>query len=155
MINNMPRQRVNLDEVTMTALMLIDRESLSSLTLSAVAAHLGVRPSALYTYFDSLEALRHAVAVQATVNLTEYLRDAAIGQSGNATQGNCGHSRSLGDRHGRLLAQNGFCCGTRLQARGKGLCARTHTGCGNIGNIRSRHVAGRHNIVCIAGMGAT
>lgn len=79
----MPKQRVNLDEVTMTALMLIDRESLDALTLSSVAAELGIRPSALYTYFDSLDALRHAVAVQATVNLADDLRDAAVGQSGD------------------------------------------------------------------------
>ncbi len=79
----MPKQRVNLDEVTLTAVLLIDRESLEALTLSAVAGELGVRPSALYTYFDSLDALRHAVAVRATINLTDDLRNAAVGQAGD------------------------------------------------------------------------
>ena len=79
----MPKQRVNLNEVTTTALALIDRESLDALTLAAVAADLGIRPSALYTYFDSLDALRYAVAVQSTLNLTDDLKDAAIGQSGD------------------------------------------------------------------------
>jgi AcrR family transcriptional regulator len=74
---------VNLDEVTLTALMLVDRESLDALSLSAVAAELGIRPSALYTYFDSLDDLRYAVAVQATMNLTHDLRNAAVGQAGN------------------------------------------------------------------------
>ncbi len=81
--HGMPRQRVNLSDVTLTAVAIIDRHSLDALTLSAVAAELGIRPSALYTYFDSLDALRHAVAVQATVNLTDDLRNAAVGQSGD------------------------------------------------------------------------
>ena len=80
----MPRQRVNLSDVTMTALVLVDRQSFDSLSLSAVAAELGIRPSALYTYFDSLDDLRYAIAVQATVNLTDDLRDAVVGQSGDA-----------------------------------------------------------------------
>ena len=79
----MPRQRVNLSEVTLTALAIVDRESLDALTLSAVAAELGIRPSALYTYFANVDALRYAVAVQATMQLTEDLRDAAIGQAGD------------------------------------------------------------------------
>ena len=78
----MPKQRVNLHDVTWTALMLIDRQSLDALSLSAVATELGIRPSALYTYFDSLDDLRYAVAVQSTVNLTADLRNAAIGQAG-------------------------------------------------------------------------
>jgi AcrR family transcriptional regulator len=80
----MPKQRVNTDDVTATALALVDRESLEALSLAAVASELGVRPSALYTYFDSLDALRYAIAVQATRNLTDDLRDAAIGRSGDA-----------------------------------------------------------------------
>lgn len=79
----MPRQRVNLDRVTWAALMLIDRDSLEALSLTAVAAELEIRPSALYTYFDGLDELRYAVAVRATVNLTADLRNAAVGQAGN------------------------------------------------------------------------
>ena len=79
----MPRQRVNLVEVTPTALELSDRLSFDALTLSGVAAELGIRPSALYTYFDGLDALRRAVAVQATINLADLLRNAAVGQSGD------------------------------------------------------------------------
>ena len=79
----MPRQRVNLNEVTVTALALIDRESLDALSLSAVAAELGIRPSALYTYFDGLDGLRYALAVRASTNLTDDLRNAAVGQAGN------------------------------------------------------------------------
>lgn len=80
---SMPKQRVNLNDVTLTALALVDRETLDALSLSAVAAELGIRPSALYTYFDSLDDLRYAVAVHATTNLTDDLRNAAVGQAGN------------------------------------------------------------------------
>lgn len=79
----MPRQRVNLVEVTVTALSIVDRHSLDALSLTAVAGELGIRPSALYTYFANIEALRHAVAVQATTNLTARLRDAAVGRAGD------------------------------------------------------------------------
>lgn len=79
----MPKQRVQLDDVTATAIAVVDRESLDALTLAAVATDLGIRPSALYTYFDSVDALRHSVAVRATLNLTDDLKDAAIGQSGD------------------------------------------------------------------------
>lgn len=79
----MAKQRVNLDGVTAAAIGVVDRESLDALTLAAVAADLGIRPSALYTYFDNLDALRHAIAVRATINLTDDLKDAAIGQSGD------------------------------------------------------------------------
>lgn len=67
----------------MTALTLVDRRSFDDLSLSALASELGLRPSALYTYFDGLDGLRHAVAVQATRNLTEVVRDAAVGRSGD------------------------------------------------------------------------
>lgn len=67
----------------MTALAIADRQSFEALSLSAVAAELGIRPSALYTYFDSLADLRYAIAVQATTNLTDDLRDAAIGRAGD------------------------------------------------------------------------
>ena len=80
----MPKQRVSLAIVTQTAVDLVDRErSLDGLTISAVATELGIRPSALYTYFDGLAALRYAVAVHATANLAEQLKDAAVGQAGD------------------------------------------------------------------------
>lgn len=67
----------------MTAVALADRLSLDELTLAAVAGELGVRPSALYTYLDNLEALRYAVAVRSTDHLTGAIRDAALGQAGD------------------------------------------------------------------------
>jgi AcrR family transcriptional regulator len=79
----MTRQRISLDDVTESALLVVDRHNLDALTLAAVAAELGVRPSALYTYIDGLDALRYAVAVASTSQLTYTIRDAALGQAGD------------------------------------------------------------------------
>lgn len=79
----MARQRINLDVITMTAVAVVDRRSLDGLTLAAVAGELGVRPSALYTHLDNLDALRYAVAVRSTDHLTGTIRDAALGRAGD------------------------------------------------------------------------
>jgi AcrR family transcriptional regulator len=79
----MARQRISLDEVTEVALLVVDRDTLDALSLASVAAGLGVRPSALYTYVDGLDALRYAVAVASTFQLTNTIRDAALGQAGD------------------------------------------------------------------------
>lgn len=64
------------------ALGLVDRSGFDALSVSAVAGHLSVAPSAIYTYCDGLDGLRHLVAVAATENLAEDLRTAAIGAFG-------------------------------------------------------------------------
>lgn len=88
----MARQRINLDDITTTALALVDRRPPDQLTLAAVAAELGVRPSALYTYLDNLEALRFEVAVRATGHLTQTVRDAALGQAGDDAIASLAHA---------------------------------------------------------------
>ena len=62
---------------------LVDQEGFDALTLSAVANQLGVGPSALYTHVDGLEGLRYLVAVTSTDNLTNEVRNAAIGNAGD------------------------------------------------------------------------
>jgi AcrR family transcriptional regulator len=79
----MARQRISLDGITESALRVVDRDSFEALSLAAVAGGLGVRPSALYTYVDGLDALRYAVAVASTSQLTHTIRDAALGQAGD------------------------------------------------------------------------
>jgi len=78
----MPTSRLNLPAVADSAIALVDRDGFDALNLSAVAGHLGVGPSALYTHVDGLDGLRYLVAVAATDNLTHEIRDAAIGISG-------------------------------------------------------------------------
>ena len=77
------RRRSRLDRVSIvhSALVVIERESLDSLTLAAVAAELGVGSPALYNHVDNLEELRYEVALHTTVELTAALRDAVLGHS--------------------------------------------------------------------------
>lgn len=76
------RERLTLPGVTRTAIGLIDGAGFDALSLSSLAAELGVRPSALYTYVDGLDGLRYVVAVASTENLSVAVRNAAIGTAG-------------------------------------------------------------------------
>jgi len=62
---------------------LVDRDGFATLNLSAVAGGLGVGPSALYTHVGGLDGLRYRVAVEATTNLANEIRDAAVGIAGD------------------------------------------------------------------------
>ena len=79
----MAKQRIDLGQITAEALALVDRDGFDALSLSNVAEGLDVGPSALYTHLDGLEGLRHLVAIAATDNLTDDVRTAAIGTSGD------------------------------------------------------------------------
>jgi AcrR family transcriptional regulator len=76
--------RVRLDRVSIvhSALVVIDRGTLGSLTLAAVANELGVGSPALYNHLENLEELRYEIAIHTTHALTSGLRDAALGRSG-------------------------------------------------------------------------
>jgi AcrR family transcriptional regulator len=87
-----PKQRIDLRTVTATALTLVDRQGFAELSLAGVAEELGVRPSALYTYVPSLAALRDAMAVQATLNLGNAVRDSAVGRAGDDAIHRLAHS---------------------------------------------------------------
>lgn len=78
----MARVRLNSVSIVDTSLRLIDREGFEALSLSAVAADLGVGPSALYTHVGGLEDLQYQVAVAATANLVDTVQRAAIGTAG-------------------------------------------------------------------------
>jgi len=82
-VAGVPKVRISIAGLTDVALVLVDRHGLDALTLSGVAAELGVRPSALYTHVEGLEGLRYHVAVHATANLTARVRDAAVGRAGD------------------------------------------------------------------------
>ncbi|MDY7100300.1 MAG: TetR-like C-terminal domain-containing protein [Actinomycetota bacterium] len=78
-----PRERLTLGGVTEAAIGLVDTSGFEALSLSSLAAELGVRPSALYTYVEGLDGLRYTVAVASTENLTVAVRNAAIGTAGD------------------------------------------------------------------------
>lgn len=86
--------RVRLDRITIvqSALLVIDRESLEALTLSAVASQLGVGSPALYNHVANLDDLRHQVAVHATNDLADTLRDDVLGHAGDDAVATLAHA---------------------------------------------------------------
>jgi AcrR family transcriptional regulator len=88
------------------AMAVVDTDGFEALTLSRVAAHLGVGPSALYTHVDGLAGLHHSAGVEATRLLTIEVRDAAIGRAGgDALRSAAAAYRAYAKRHpGRFTA---------------------------------------------------
>jgi AcrR family transcriptional regulator len=80
----MPRIRVTTAALTAAAVTVVDRDGFDALTLTAVADELGVAASTLYTHIEGLDGLKRLVAQVATRNLTELVRNSAIGASGPA-----------------------------------------------------------------------
>jgi len=78
----MPKKRVTLTALTTAAILVADRGGFETLTLNGVAAELDVAASTLYTHTDGLDGLKSLVAVAGTHNLTEAVRNSAIGTSG-------------------------------------------------------------------------
>ncbi|WP_026912942.1 TetR-like C-terminal domain-containing protein [Patulibacter minatonensis] len=64
------------------AVAIADAEGLAALTLSRLAAQLGVRTPSLYHHVDGLDGARRAVALRGLRDLGTALRDAAVGRSG-------------------------------------------------------------------------
>lgn len=80
----MPARRpIDHPRLMAAALAIVDADGYDALSLSSVAASLGVGPSALYTHVDGLDGLRRATAVESTRRLTVTVRDAAIGRAGD------------------------------------------------------------------------
>jgi AcrR family transcriptional regulator len=59
-----------------------DAEGLEAVTLSRVAAAVGMRPPSLYNHIQGRDALLRAVALESLQDQTAAIRDAAVGRSG-------------------------------------------------------------------------
>jgi AcrR family transcriptional regulator len=77
-----PKKRVTLTALTTAAVEVADTDGFDALALTGVARKLGVAASTLYTHTDGVDGLKYFVAVAATHNLTDAVRNAAIGASG-------------------------------------------------------------------------
>ena len=110
----MPRVRLSVMRITRSAIELVDRSGFDELSLSAVASDLDVGPSALYNHVDGLDGLRCAVATAATRNLTEAVRNAAVGTSGPSAL------TSMGEAYRRFSLENAgqFACMLRAPRDG-------------------------------------
>jgi AcrR family transcriptional regulator len=96
----MGRNRINFETLLSVALEIVDTDGPSELTLSNVAAGLGVRPSALYTHVDGVDGLRDVVAIRARTNLAESIQTSAVGVAGaDAVQAIALAYRTFAQRH--------------------------------------------------------
>jgi AcrR family transcriptional regulator len=86
------RDRIPPGAVVDSAITLIDRDGFEALSLSTIAASLGVRPSALYGHVGSLDQLRDRLAVVATNHLASTVGAAAMGVAGTNALDAIGHA---------------------------------------------------------------
>jgi AcrR family transcriptional regulator len=70
------------DDVIGAAIVVVDRHGLDGLTVSRVAAELGIRPPSIYHHIDGLDGLRHEVAVVGVRRLAERFQEHIDGHSG-------------------------------------------------------------------------
>ena len=77
----MPRVRLDAETVTAAAADIVDTEGLGALTLTRLAAQLGVAPPSLYNHIDGLDDLRLRVGRSSIERLTGVLTEAALGRS--------------------------------------------------------------------------
>lgn len=78
----MPRRGLDTAQVVDEAARIADAEGLDAVTLARVAESLGVRPPSLYNHVDGRAGLIRLIALRSLGELTEALRDAAVGRSG-------------------------------------------------------------------------
>ncbi|MFT7581217.1 MAG: AcrR family transcriptional regulator [Myxococcota bacterium] len=76
------RKRLTKKDVVDAAVALVQAEGTSALTLSRVAAALGIKPPSLYNHISGLDALRRDVALRGAEELGQRLGAAAMGRAG-------------------------------------------------------------------------
>lgn len=78
----MPRVGLTTLRVVEEAERVADQVGLTSVTLAAVAANLGVKLPSLYKHIDGMDALQRLVAIRARAELGDVLGRAAVGKAG-------------------------------------------------------------------------
>ncbi len=78
----MPRIGLTPDRVAEAAAALLDSAGEDALTLSRLAAELGVKAPSLYNHIDGMDDLRRRIAMRGIGDLAEALRSAVLGRSG-------------------------------------------------------------------------
>jgi AcrR family transcriptional regulator len=77
-----PRAGLDRATVVATAATIADAEGLDAVSVSRVAADLGVKPPSLYNHVDGRDGLLRGIALLGLAELATALRDAAVGRSG-------------------------------------------------------------------------
>jgi len=78
-----PRAGLDHDTVVAAAATIADAEGLDAVTLSRVAAELGVKSPSLYNHVAGRDALLRGIGLLGLAELAAALRDAAVGRSGD------------------------------------------------------------------------
>jgi AcrR family transcriptional regulator len=78
----MPRVGLDSEAVVAAAAGLANEDGLAALTLSTLAARLGVRAPSLYAHVDGLPDLRRRLAARGAQELAQAVRRAVVGRSG-------------------------------------------------------------------------
>lgn len=78
------RKNIDFNQVLQTAVTLADEGGFESVTLASVASQLGIRIPSLYNYVQGLAGLRYEMTIWGVKQLTEHVRRAAVGKSGEA-----------------------------------------------------------------------
>lgn len=104
----MPRAGLTPDAVTAAAAELLDELGPDGLSMGLLAARLGVKPPSLYKHVDSIADVVHRIAVQASIELGDALRDATQGKAGSDALFAAAHAmRTYFARHpGRAAVAN-------------------------------------------------
>jgi AcrR family transcriptional regulator len=77
------RAGLDADAVTRAAVELVDVEGVEALTMTHLARRLGVTQPALYAHVDNLAAVQRAVGLYGMREMSEELRTAVLGRSGD------------------------------------------------------------------------
>jgi AcrR family transcriptional regulator len=100
-----PRKGLDEGRVVDAAVVIADTDGLEAVTLARLAAELGVRAPSLYNHVDGRDGLRRGVALRGLRELTDALRDAAVGRSGPDALGAIAHAyRAFAHEHPGLYA---------------------------------------------------
>lgn len=78
----MPRKGLDEGQVVDAAVAIADIDGLEAVTLARLAAELGVRAPSLYNHVDGRDGLLRGIALRGLRELTDALRDAAVGRAG-------------------------------------------------------------------------
>ena len=101
----MPRKGLDEGRVVDAAVVIADTDGLEAVTLARLAAELGVRAPSLYNHIDGRDGLRRGVALRGLRELTDALRDAAVGRSGPDALAAIAHAyRAFAHHHPGLYA---------------------------------------------------
>lgn len=78
------RKHIDFQKVLETAIALADEKGVDDLSLGDIAGQLGIRIPSLYNHISGLPGLRYEMRLWGVRQLTERLRRAAVGKSGEA-----------------------------------------------------------------------